>query len=139
MKYKTYVNSVTKAYQNIFAHQIVLGMCGNKIPVLQIPSRLVGPLILDFLVRNPEGDIKNWFGYVIYACVPDSTEMSEMYEAENGEDACSEWLGDLYDKILLVNPGLSYEMVAAFQEPIQDDRVVYVNFRHHRRSTTPLW
>jgi hypothetical protein len=120
-------------------HQLIGDLDGNQIPVMVIPARLIGPLILDFLVRNPAGDLESWFGYVLYTCVPDASEMSELYEVEHGEDAATDWIVDVYEKILLVNPTLDYKMVEAFQEPVNDDKVVHINFRHRRKATTPLW
>jgi hypothetical protein len=139
LKYKTYTKNVLRSYKSIFMHQLVGDLDGNQIPVMVIPARLIGPLILDFLVRNPAGDLESWFGYVLYTCVPDASEMSELYEAEHGGDAATDWIVDIYEKILLVNPTLNYKMVEAFQEPVNNDKVVHINFRHRRKATTPLW
>jgi hypothetical protein len=139
MKYKTYAKSVLKTHKGIFRHQMVTDNVGNTVPVMVIPERLVAPVIMNFLIQKPRGDIGEWFGYVLYICIPDATEMSELYEAEYGKEACSEWIGDLYTHILLINPALDYEMVEAFQEPVKDDKVVQMNSRQRRKGQAHLW
>ena len=139
MKYKTFAKRTLKTYKNIFAHQTVADKDGNEIAVMHIPNRLIYPIVREFLTCNPQGDIGSWFGYVLYICVPDATELSELYEAEYGGEACSEWIGDMYDKILLVNPVLDYELVGAFQEPVQHEKIVHVNFGSRKKAKAHLW
>ena len=137
MKYKTYASKVLKAHKGIFMHQMVSDEMGNLIPIMVIPDRLISALVTEFLVSEPRGDIGSWFGYVLHACVPDATELTQLYEDEHGQEACSRWIGDMFDKILLVNPSLTYEIVAVFQEPVQNDKVVYANFG--KRARAHLW
>ena len=133
-KYRTFAKNVCKDCRDDLMYHIITDMRGNKIPVMAIPNRLVAPLIEDFLLQNPRGDISSWFGYVVYICIPFATEMTEKYSQEYGETSCSEWIGDAYNKIIALNPGLDYDTVEDFQEPVQNKKVVHVNFNISRRA-----
>ena len=133
MKYKRFLSSTRKNYQGVFMHQMVSDIEGNPIPVTVVPPRFTSPLIYMFLTENPDGDVEDWMCYVIYMCIPDATELTQLYDAEHGDGDGSKWMNDMYGKILLINPLLSYKSIVDHQTPIKDDKVIYVNFTTHKK------
>jgi hypothetical protein len=106
---------------------------GNPVPVMVVPARFLGALIYKFLLQRPVGDAGSWITYVVYMCIPAATELLELYESEHGEGSGEKWVCDMYEKTLLVNPLLSYNSIGEHQEPVEDSKVVYVNFNNRRK------
>lgn len=133
MKYKQFLKKSCDAHQGMFAHQKMSDVDGNTVLVVKIPKRFVTAMIDRFLKQCPQSKVGEWIDYVIYMCIPDAEDLMQLYEAEHGHDALSVWVADLFQKAVIVNPLVSWDALVCYQEPEENDKVVYVNFAHKER------
>ena len=133
MKYVEFLQNVNKNHQGIFFHQKMSDVDGNTIPIVKVPKRFVTAMIDRFLKQCPRSTLGEWITYAIYMCVPDVEELMQLYEAEHGHDMLAIWVGDLFKKITIVNPLVSWDALVCYQEPEENDKVVYINFSDKRR------
>jgi hypothetical protein len=129
MKFKTLAKRLLNKHEWVLMHDVVEDQDQNLIPVMFYPKIVLPCLWNNFLLGHPRSGEDDWHAYVLYMCVPRVKELIELYRRERGDDAGSDWLEDLYDKIVNINPLLKYEALLMYQQtPQNKDNVVYGHF-----------